>query len=237
MSLVMRELKKVAIKYNCAILVVLHTRKGGDLTTADAISGASAIKDLARREIMPGTMTEAEAKAFSLLPSERFQYFKLVGAKSNLAPHSDETWYKLENQELPNAEPPTYPRGDRVQAVVRVQMPLGNSASGTADDQKIEAVILELVDRGKEIDGQAYPYSPSLAGASNERAFLPDAMAAVANATAPRQWLPGDLKAVINAVIKKMKADGRIVVGQVKDLAPHAKQRFPKAKGLKAVPV
>lgn len=83
MSLVMRELKKVAIKYDCAILIVLHTRKGGDLTTADAISGASAIKDLARRAIMPVTMTDAEAKAFGILPSQRRQYFKLVDAKSN----------------------------------------------------------------------------------------------------------------------------------------------------------
>lgn len=178
MALVLRELKKVAIKYNCAILIVLHTNKGGDPSTANAISGASAIKDLARRAIMPVNMTEAEAKVFAILPSERRQYFRLVDAKSNLAPHSDEAWYKLENQELPNAEPPTYPHGDRVQAVVRVQLPIQPSGSASADDMKIDAAILDLVDRGKEIDGQAYPYSPSLAGAKNERAFLPDAMAA-----------------------------------------------------------
>jgi len=138
MSLVMREIKKMAIKFNCAVLIVHHTRKGGEPGSAETISGASAIVNLARRAIMPVTMTEAEAKAFGVLPSERRQYFKLVDAKSNLAPLSGETWYKLENQELPNAEPPTYPHGDRVQAVVRVDKALKViivSRAGAAKDQ------------------------------------------------------------------------------------------------------
>ena len=46
--------------------------------------------------------------------------------------------------------------------------------------RKYGDAILDLVDRGKMIDGQSYPYSPSLAGAQNERALLDDAMAAVA---------------------------------------------------------
>src|SRR5207247_6329027 len=151
--------------------IVHHTRKGGDPGSAEAISGASAIKDLARCARMTVTMTLAEALAFRVLPSERSQHFKLVDAKSNLAVHSDDTWYKLQSQELPNVEPPTYPHGDRVQAVVRVNLSLLNSASTTADDQKIEAAIQALVDRGKVIDGQAYPYKPRPAGANNERAL------------------------------------------------------------------
>lgn len=236
MALVLRELKKVAIKYNCAILIVLHTNKGGDPSTANAISGASAIKDLARRAIMPVNMTEAEAKVFAILPSERRQYFRLVDAKSNLAPHSDEAWYKLENQELPNAEPPTYPHGDRVQAVVRVQLPIQPSGSASADDMKIDAAILDLVDSGKEIDGQAYPYSPSLAGAKNERAFLADAMVAVANATASRQWALVDLEAAIKTAINRMQADGRLVIEDMEDLMSKP-GRFRRGRGLKAVPI
>jgi hypothetical protein len=235
MALVMREIKRLAIKFNCSILIVHHTRKGGDPGSAEAISGASAIKDLARCARMPVTMTTAEMTTFGVLPSERPQYFKLVDAKSNLALHSDETWYKLESQELPNAGAP-YPHGDRVQAVVRVQMPLRNSAAATADDQRIEAAILELVDRGKVIDGQAYPYSPSPAGANNERALMPDAMAAVMNATAPRQWLPGDLEAAIKTATNKMQADGRLVVEDMGNLMSKP-GRFRRARGLKAVPI
>ena len=50
-----------------------------------------------------------------------------------------------------------------------MNLPLLNSAAATADDQKIRDAILDLVDRGKMIDGQSYPYSPSLAGARNKR--------------------------------------------------------------------
>ena len=103
-------------------------------------------------------------------------------------------------------------------------------------DMKIEAAILEVVHRGKEIDGQAYPYSPSLAGAKNERALLPDAMAAVANATAPRHWVPGDLEAVIKTAIYKMLSDGRLVEEDMKDLISKP-GRFRRARGLKAVPI
>jgi hypothetical protein len=55
--------------------------------------------------------------------SERFKYFKLADVKSNLAPLSAEApWYELASVELPNAEPPTYPHGDRVQAVKRAHL-------------------------------------------------------------------------------------------------------------------
>ena len=114
MALVIRELKRLATKFDCAVLVVHHTRKGADDGNAEAISGASATVNLARRAIMPVPMTEKEASNFGVLPSERFRYFKLVDAKSNLAPRSaDSPWYRLHSVELPNPEPPVYPYGDQ----------------------------------------------------------------------------------------------------------------------------
>ena len=62
MSLVMRDIKRLAIKYDCAVLIIAHTKKGGDLTSAEAITGAAAIVNLARHAIMTVTMTEEEAK-------------------------------------------------------------------------------------------------------------------------------------------------------------------------------
>ena len=217
MSLVMQKLKRLAINYDCAVLIIHHTRKGGDLTSAEAISGASAIVNLARHTIMPVTMTDDEAtKTFNILPSERFRYFKVIDAKSNLAPRSGDTpWYELCSFELPNAEPPVYPYGDRVQAIARINIPLSGTASTDPDEQKIRDAILDLVDRGKMIDGQPSPYSPSLAGAQNARSLLDDAMAVVRNATAPRQWPSGDLKAVTERAITKMKEDGLLVEGQM----------------------
>jgi hypothetical protein len=237
MSSVMRKLKEIAGRYQCAVLIVHHTRKGGDAGNVETISGAAAITNLARRAIMPAPLTDDDVKRLAILPSERFQYFKLVDAKSNLAPRAtDCPLYRLQGVELPNPEPPLYPKGDNVQAITRVVLPIQPSGAASVDDMKIEAAILAVVDRGKMIEGQAYPYSPSLAGANNERALLPDAMDAVTNATAPRQWLPGDLKAITDAAIKKMKNDGRLVVGAMKDLMPNA-GRFRKSWGLKAVPI
>jgi AAA domain len=237
MSLAMRRLKEIAARYKCAVLIVHHTRKGGDAGNVETISGAAAITNLARRAIMPAPLTDDDGKRFGILPSERPQYFKLVDAKSNLVPRAaDSPLYRLHSVELPNPEPPLYPNGDNVQAITRVVLPIQPSGAASADDMKIEGAIFALVDRGKEIDGQAYPYSPSLAGKSNERELLPDAMVAVENATAPRQWRPDDLKAVITAAIDKMLADGRLVVEDMKDLTPKP-GRFRRGRGLKAVPI
>ena len=227
MALVMRALKGLANKHDCAVLIVHHTRKGGDLSTAEAISGASAIVNLARGALMTLPMTEAEAKPLGVLPSQRFRYFKVVASKSNLAPRSDETpWYELDTVELPNPEPPAYPSGDKVQAVVPARLSLLSSPAGTPDDQKIKRAIADLVDQGKVIGGQGYPYSPNTTGAKNQRALLEDAMAAVAKVTAPRQWLPCDLQAVVERAISTMNAEGWLVEEQI------TTGRFRRLRGL-----
>jgi hypothetical protein len=229
MSLVMRELKRLAIKNKCAIMIVLHTRKGGDLSSADAISGASAIKDLARRAIMPVTMTEVEAKAYDLLPSERFQYFRLVDAKSNLAPHSDEAWYKLENQELPNAEPPTYPHGDRVQAVMRVRLTQSKASAAGEQQLSIRFELLKLIERGITIDGETVPYSPNSTGKNKMRAILDEAMAAVKRVSGDREYSLNDLRAVAERELEVLKREGWVVV------EPIPKGRFRRTQGLRSV--
>jgi hypothetical protein len=232
MSLVMRRLKDLAIKYDCAVLIVHHTRKGADLTSSDAVSGASAIVNLARRVVMPAPMTEQEANDFGILPSERHRYLKLVDAKSNLAPPSDKTpWYELHNVELSNAEPPTYPKGDGVQAISSAIPGLLNSTSAVADDLKVKRAILDIVDRGKMISGKAYPYSPSLAGARNERALLDDAKAAVAQASAPRQLPPIDLTAITKRAIASMKNQDWLIEDDIENLIPDP-GRFRKGRGI-----
>jgi RecA-family ATPase len=229
MSLVMRKLKRLAIRNKCAIMIVLHTRKGGDLSSADAISGASAIKDLARRAVMPVTMTENEAKAYGLLPSERLQYFRLVDAKSNLTPHSDEPWYKLENQELPNAEPPTYPHGDRVQAVVRVKLTQSKASAAGEEQLNIRFELLKLIERGITIDGETVPYSPNSTGKNKMRAILDEAMAAVKRVSGDREYSLNDLRAVAERELEVLKSEGWVVV------EPIPKGRFRRTQGLRSV--
>lgn len=235
MSLVMRGLKGLAAEFECAILLVHHTRKNAEAGSADAISGAASIVNLARRAIMPVWVSDDEAKTWGILPSERPRYIKVVDAKSNLVPRrGDSPLYRLHSVELLNAEPPLYPLGDNVQAVVRVHLPIPNSGAGSSEGDKIRKAILDLVDQGKTIDGKAYPYSPSAAGASTERkrALVPDAIAAARTVTAPRQWSPGDLEALVKNAIKSMLAEGALVSRPMKELVPNA-DRFQRGRGLK----
>jgi AAA domain len=236
MSLVMRKLKALAVKYDCAILIVHHTRKGrtgSDATgEAEAISGAAAIVNLARRAIMPVTMTDAEAKQFTaVLPSQRLQYFKLADAKSNLAPLSVEApWYELASEELPNPEPPIYPNGDRVQAVKRTYLTRSKPASLVGPQElAIRFELMKLIDRGLTIDGEKVPYSPNSTGNNKKRAILDDAMAAVRQATENREWLPGDLRATAERELEALKHDGWVVVEKIE------KGRFRRSYGLRPV--
>ena len=231
MSLVIRALKRLAIKFNCAILIVHHTRKGGDAGSAEAISGASSIVNHSRRTIMPVAITMEEAIKLGVPSSERWRYFKLVDAKSNLAPRGvDPQFYRLHSVELPNREPPTYPFGDNVQAIVRVQLPQGN-APASSDDVKIRDAIIGLVDRGKLIEGKWYPYSPTSAGAGSDRKLLEDAIEAAQAATVNRQWAADDLRAVVQHAIKSMQKDGILVSQSMKDLMEDP-GRFRKGRGL-----
>jgi hypothetical protein len=217
MALMQRELKRLATRFDCAVLLLHHTRKTGDLSSADSSLGAGAIVNLARRAVMAVQMTAEEASELGLLPSQRTGFFKTVAAKSNLAPRSqDAHWYQLCSVTLPNAEPPTYMIGDGVQAVTRVTLPLPNSQSNAADEFIIRRAILDTIERGKLIDGQIYPYSPNVTGAKNERALLEDAIAAVANATAPRQWHPSDLKVVVGRTVQSLKSDGWLTETTIK---------------------
>src|SRR5436309_2310172 len=102
MSSVFRKLKEIAARYKCAILIVHHTRKGGDAGNVETISGAAAITNLARRAIMPAPLTDDDIKRLGILPSERLPYFKLVDAKSNLVPRTaDSPIYRMNSVELP----------------------------------------------------------------------------------------------------------------------------------------
>jgi hypothetical protein len=235
MSLVMRELKALAVQHDCALLVVHHTRKGRTFDDAagdpERISGAAAIVNLARRALMPVSMSETEAKEYQeVLPSDRPRFFKLVDAKSNLAPLSVEApWFELVNVELPNAEPPIYPNGDRVQAVRRAQLSrLKAAASLGAQERAIRFELMKLVDQGLIVDGEQVPYSPNSTGNNKKRAILDDAMAAVERATPDREWLRRDLRATVERELEALKQDGWVKVEKI------ATGRFRRSHGLQA---
>jgi hypothetical protein len=239
MAPVMRKLKALAISYDCAVMLVHHTRKGGQSGDAEAALGAASITNLARCAIMPVPMTEKDAGEVGILPSERSPYIKLVNAKPNFTPRSVESpWYELRSIELLNPEPPTYPYGDRVQAVARVKLPFTSRVASNDGVVKLavakQKALLDLIDRGKVVNGQTYPYSPSFAGKTNDRLLLNDAMEAVTEATVPREWFAPDLEAVIKRAVSTMIDDGWLLKDQVKNLTANPGP-YHKRGGLKVV--
>ena len=164
MSLVMRAIKGLAMRYNCSFLIVHHTKKGGDLTSSEAIGGAVAIVNLARRALMLSAMSQDEAKKLAVLPSQRWRYFRLLSAKANLAPPGpDAEWYELRSQTLPNAQLPTYPTGDGVQAIARATLTSAGSQA-RSDMSAVEKAIVDVVGAGKLVGGDRVPYSPNRTG-------------------------------------------------------------------------
>lgn len=215
MAAVMGKLKYLAREYECAVLIIHHTRKGADAGSAEAVSGAASIVNLARCAIMPVPLLDEECAKFGILPSEGSSCLRLANPKANFAPGAQEEVYRLHNVELPNAEPPLYPHGDRVQAIAKHD-PLAVQ-SMLSLEQQARAVILPLVARGKDIGGVRYPYTANNSGSTAARALLPDAMSAIEAATS-RSWQGEDLRSVTRNAISSMLKDGTIVKKALKEL-------------------
>jgi hypothetical protein len=211
MSQVLLRLKRVAKKHGCAILIVHHTRKDGDLTNTDAIGGASAIVNQARIAIMIARMTADEAKNFQgILPSELWRYFRLVDAKTNLAPPSpDAQWYQLLSHDLPNAAPPTYREGDGVQVVDKVDpTQLHASPIGSVSDDVAKRAILKAAHAADP------PFSPSSRGGS-DRYIVRGVLDAVRQATG-MSWADRDMTKHIESLVREMSGYGWLRVEEVK---------------------
>jgi AAA domain/Primase C terminal 2 (PriCT-2) len=210
MGQVMLRLKRLAKKHRCAILIVHHTRKDGDLTNTDAIGGASAIVNQARVAIMVARMTEEEAKKFKgILSSEKWRYFRIVDAKTNLAPPApDDQWYQLVSHELPNAADP-YPKGDGIQVVDKADPAQLNASpvASSTDDAAKRAIL-------KEAHSADPPFSPSSRGGSH-RYIVPRVLDAVRQATG-MHWPERDLIKHIECLVREMMSAGWLRVEDVK---------------------
>jgi hypothetical protein len=121
-----------------------------------------------------------------------------------------------------------------VQAIERVTLPLVKDAAALADELKVKRALLDVIQRGKEIDGKHYPYSPSLAGAKNERSLLQDAIEVARGEMAADKWGAAELEAIAKHHIDRMRASGWLVVGEMAELMPDP-GRFRKGRGLKVV--
>ena len=90
---------------NTAVVVLHHDRKGvGVAGDVDRMRGASALQGAARIVLTLTRMTEEEAEALEIPPTERNSYIRIDNAKANYTPLGDAMWYRLTSHQIANGE-------------------------------------------------------------------------------------------------------------------------------------
>jgi hypothetical protein len=118
MNFVCDLLARLAVDYDISVDSPHHTHKGitapGD---ADSGRGASGIRDAGRLVYTLATMSEQEAKAFSISPDDRPSYVRLDPAKVNIVTRASKAvWFRFVGVAIDNGTE-RYPNGDSVQTV------------------------------------------------------------------------------------------------------------------------
>ena len=102
---VIAEFRTLAQRFNCAILILHHTRKGATVPgDPDSLRGASAIVGAARVVMTCVPMSEDEAAKLGIDPKHRRWYFRVDSAKQNYAPIEDAEWFRRTLYTLDNGE-------------------------------------------------------------------------------------------------------------------------------------
>jgi RecA-family ATPase len=150
-------LTDLAAKYDIAVDIPHHTRKGGaDPGDAARGRGASATRDAGRLIYTLTTMSSEEATAFGIAEGDRRLFIRVDSAKVNIAPPmAAATWFRLIGVPLGNATD-LYPSGDTVQTVEPWTPP------ELWTDVSIELLNAILTEISKGLpDGNRYSDAPS----------------------------------------------------------------------------
>lgn len=145
MDFVISTLTELAIEHNIAVDILHHTSKGAaDPGNADRGRGASAVNNGARLVYTLSTMSQDEARTFSIPENQRRAFVRIDSGKVNIAPPlRDAKWFQIVGVTLRNWNS-TYPSGDNVQTVETWTPP--DTWEGATDD--IRRRILDEIDAG-----------------------------------------------------------------------------------------
>lgn len=154
---VMAHFRSLAVRYDIAVVLLHHTRKGstGIAGNPDIARGASSVIGAARVVVTVSVMTEQEADSFSIPADHRRFFSRVDGAKINAAPIGREEWFERQAYELPNGDSvaamlPWSPPDDTVGLEQRVTIeadiakgsPLGPwSPRLTSEDRSVRVVF------------------------------------------------------------------------------------------------
>ena len=127
---VVAHFRVLAARFNAAVLIVHHSRKGASASPgeADTLRGASSIVGAARLVLTVTGMQPEEAKKFGMRADQARHYFRVDGAKSNYAALAEAEWFERVAYDLDN--------GDGVAAPVPWHPP-----EDAAPEAAIEAIL------------------------------------------------------------------------------------------------
>ncbi|MGD9656204.1 MAG: AAA family ATPase [Methylocystis sp.] len=130
---------KIADETDCAVELVHHSRKlGGAEVSAEDARGASSFIGAVRAARVINTMSESEALKVGI--QNRREFFRVDGAKANLAPPEASHWFQLVSEPLGNGHDGP---GDFVGVVTPWQWPDAFEGLSTPDLRKVQARIAE----------------------------------------------------------------------------------------------
>lgn len=127
-SAVAGRLTEICVNLGCAMLLVHHTSKmaqrEGSIDPTAAL-GSAMWTNHARAVWVVRRPSKAEAQAIGRPPSAARDLLILSHSKANLSRAEDEMWIEMVSVELPNAQPPLYPTGDKVGVATRFKPGVG----------------------------------------------------------------------------------------------------------------
>ncbi|WP_303809348.1 AAA family ATPase [Sandarakinorhabdus limnophila] len=122
-SAVAGRLTEICVSAGCAMLLVHHTSKAaqreGDNDPTAAL-GSAMWANHARSVLNLRRPTDFEAQAIGRLPSAIRDLLVLLHSKANLSRAEDAIFFEMVGVELPNAEPPLFPNGDKIGVATRL---------------------------------------------------------------------------------------------------------------------
>jgi hypothetical protein len=128
-ALAIGNLVGIAAQKDIGIVIAHHAAKNRETTSPEAAMGAASLVNLARICLAIEPLAEKDAVTIGIAPWEAHSIFRIVGTKQNLSPpNASHRWFKIVSVDVPNAEPPVYPNGDRV-AVVETFKPSPQAAA------------------------------------------------------------------------------------------------------------
>lgn len=103
---IVAQFRALAVRYNIAVLLVHHAKKGASEKAGDVdtMRGASAIAGAARIVLTVTAMTETEAGNFGMNGTAARHYFRVDGAKANYSALGEAGWFERIPYELDNGE-------------------------------------------------------------------------------------------------------------------------------------